>query len=700
MMVANAEIPEHLRVRPLDITPSNAVQWVKPEAVTDYGRHCMAVLEAGDYQIYDEKLANILDEAREIFVRSGVTSMLRSGDLIVAIYTANGDLASASAGTYLHAITACIPLKWVLNRYLADPSVGINEGDIFYCNEARYGGIHNPDQMAFMPVFNDGQLIAWTGALVHQPETGSVEPGGMPILARSCYDEGMRLTPIKIGENYRLRRDLLDMMVNFIGRAPRMQEIDTRARATAADRLRVRVQGLARAKGNEFVHGLLRMLVVEAEQSARRRIRRWADGTYRATVFADTIGREPGLIRGTVAATVKGDTITFDFTGTSPENDSSYNAFPHVVAAHAAIYMFAYPFHDLPVSNGTFGAFEWVIPERTCFNASPDAAISNSPTLLSIVMSLMPLVVGKMMFSSDDRMQIGAPNGNMGTEIVWGGPNQYGIPVADLDPGTLNNEGQGARIDMDGSHAYGFPWCHAGRSPDVEDFESEYQFMRLFHNVRADSGGFGKRQGGAGVETALVVRHVPSVWFMSIGKSAYISVGVGLFGGYPSAPTPGIWVRDYRLWEKMEAGEPIPSTALELMQQRDPEAQYLVEHPNRPTRTALNGEIIVQMAAGGGGYGDVLDRDPDDVVRDVKAGLVTAWTAENVYHVRFDHETFAVDADATALTRQQARQERLQRGRSWHEFIAEWSQLQPDPAALRFFGSWPDGIAAAPLQRM
>jgi N-methylhydantoinase B/oxoprolinase/acetone carboxylase alpha subunit len=430
----------------------------------------------------------------------------------------------------------------------------------------------------------------------------------MPILARSRYDEGMKLTPIQIGENYQLRRDLLDMMVNFIGRAPRMQEIDTRARATAADRLRVRVQELAREKSKEFVHGLLRKLVVEAEAAARKRIRRWPDGIYRAAVFCDTIGREPGLIRGSLAATVQDDRIVFDFTGTSPENDSSYNAYPHIVAAHAAIYLFAYPFHDLPVSNGAFGAMEWVCPPGSCFDAGPDAAISNSPVLLSIVMSLMPLVFSKIMFSTRDRLQAAAPNGNMGTEIVWGGINQYGIPVADLDPAAMNNEGLGARSDMDGVHSYGFPWCHAGRSPDIEDFESEYQFMRLFHRLREDSAGFGRWQGGAGVETALVVHHVPSVSFMSIGKNAYITVAVGLFGGYPASSAPGIWVRESRLWEKMQRGEPVSSSAVELMQEREPEAEYLVEHPNRPTRTARNGDILVQMSSGGGGYGDVLER--------------------------------------------------------------------------------------------
>jgi len=82
------EVPEHLRVRPLAVTPSSVVAWIKPEAPSALERRCMELLKPGDYEIFDEKIANFLDEAREIFIRSGVTSMLRSGDLIVGLYTA------------------------------------------------------------------------------------------------------------------------------------------------------------------------------------------------------------------------------------------------------------------------------------------------------------------------------------------------------------------------------------------------------------------------------------------------------------------------------------------------------------------------------------------------------------------------------------------------------------------------------------
>ena len=383
----------------------------------------MELLKPGDYEIFDEKIANFLDEAREIFIRSGVTSMLRSGDLIVGLYTANGDLANASAGTYLHCVTATLPVKYIMQEFYADPTVGVREGDIFYANEARYGGIHNCDQMAMMPVFHDGELIAWTCALAHQPETGAVEPGGMPLSARSRNDEGMKLTPIKIGENFQIRADMLRMMENFIGRAPRMQAVDTRARVTGADRLRVRIVELAQEKGNDFVRGLLRRLVVEAEQAARQ-----ADlDLERRRLPLDDFHRHDRPRAGARARRADGHQARrLDHHGLHRQLAGERFAV-QLLPAHRRR-----PRRDLHlrlpvrrpagIERHARGLRVACAAEGCLFNAGADAAISNSPTVNSLVMSLTPQVFARMMFDIPDRMQIGAPNSNNGSADHLRGP--------------------------------------------------------------------------------------------------------------------------------------------------------------------------------------------------------------------------------------------------------------------------------------
>ena len=177
---------------------------------------------------------------------------------MVAIFTAQGDLVNGAAGTYLHAIIQPILIKYILTYYSKNP--GIKDGDVWVANDALYGGIHNPDIVAIVPIFYKGQLIAWCGAANHTTETEAVEPGGMPVTASARFTEGMNLPPMKVGENGQLREDWLELFNAYGIRAPQMVVTDLKARSTAADRARIRVVELAEKEGPEFVIGLLRKM--------------------------------------------------------------------------------------------------------------------------------------------------------------------------------------------------------------------------------------------------------------------------------------------------------------------------------------------------------------------------------------------------------------------------------------------------------
>jgi len=243
---------------------------LKVTPITDYEQRCMEKVSRGAYEIAVQRTADILDEGYEIFMRSSRSSMGVAGDSIVAMFNAHGDLVNASAGTYLHAVIPPIVIKYVLKKYRENP--GINDGDIFYTNDALYGGIHNPDQTAIMPVFYQGELIAWTAALSHTTETGACEPGGMPLTATSRFDEGMNLPPIKVGQNFRLNNDIIELFAAFGIRAEANVTVDLKARCTTADRVRLRLQEMCAREGAEFVTGLFRRMLIEAEQGARRRL--------------------------------------------------------------------------------------------------------------------------------------------------------------------------------------------------------------------------------------------------------------------------------------------------------------------------------------------------------------------------------------------------------------------------------------------
>ncbi len=214
-------------------TTKEKLAWLKPAPATQHEKECAAKVAQGDYEIGIQITNDILDEAMEVFVRASRSYFGVSGDSMVAIFTANGDLINASCGTYLHAIIQPIVIKFIHKYYSENP--GIKDGDIWYTNDALYGGIHNPDQVALMPVFHQGKLIAWASAALHTTETGAIEPGGMPVSAKSRFEEGLNLPPIKIGENFEIRNDFLEFYSVYGLRAPAMFISDLRARCTTAD---------------------------------------------------------------------------------------------------------------------------------------------------------------------------------------------------------------------------------------------------------------------------------------------------------------------------------------------------------------------------------------------------------------------------------------------------------------------------------
>ncbi len=700
--------------------PSKAevMAFLKPDPVAKEEIEGLEKLEPGDYEIYSERLNMILAECKEVFMRVGNSNWVLSGDLIVGLHTAQGDLVGACLGTFIHSVTAQNPIKWVMHNFLNNPRVGVREGDIFYCNEATYGGIHNCDQLALMPIFSNGELIAWASAGTHMAETGGIAPGGMIAYAKSRYEEGMSLTPIKIAEHYQLKDDLIEMMVNMISRAPRQQVLDLRARATAVDRLRVRIQQLAEQKGNAFVRGLFRKTLMVAEEGAKNRIRKWNDGVYRNVVFNSGAG---GLWRIFCTVHKEGDHILFDYTGTSPENDSARNCMPWVIVCYVALHMYSHGFWDLPVCAGTLVPTDYLIPDGTVISPNWDAAISIAPNVGELNNNLLPKLFACMMFNSEDRGEIAASIngvGGGGAGVGGGGPggfgsglNQFGVPVVGGGGSgwTRNTMGQGGRVDSDGMDSSLFRSAVHASGNDGEEAEADHPTLTLWQKHRKDSPGPGKYRGGASGYTAQILygvpyhKHGPTAGGGRGGSSGRILVGNGLFGGYPSNTTPGVSVENNNLLELMAKGEKnIPTSPEEIIQGRVIKGEYVsLSRDPRPAGLTYEGSLSGGGSTGGGhGYGDVLEREPQAVVNDIRNEVVSHWAAVHVYHVAYDAETWIADEEKTKELRRKEHEDRLSRARSYEEFEKEWLKKRPPENMLSYYGSWPEAKMVKPVIRI
>jgi acetophenone carboxylase len=120
----------------------------------------------------------------------------------------------------------------------------------------------------------------------------------------------------------------------------------------------------------------------------------------------------------------------------------------------------------------------------------------------------------------------------------------------------------------------------------------------------------------------------------------------------------------------------------------------------RSVRPYNEGDVITfGFASGGAGYGDPLDADPQQVIQDVEAEIVSDWSTHNIYKVAYDPDTMRLNVAETEARRDAERKARLSRGKTWDAFMEEWSQLKPPEEALAWFGSWPDGAVVTPVFR-
>jgi N-methylhydantoinase B/oxoprolinase/acetone carboxylase alpha subunit len=681
-------------------TADAKLEMIRLAEPTDDELRAVGTLAAGDYEVGFQRTNDILDEALEVFQRASRSSMGIAGDVMIALFSAGGDLVNAAAGTYLHAIIQPIIIKYILEHYAENP--GIRDGDIWFANDALYGGIHNPDQVIVLPIFHDGKLIAWAGAANHTTETGAVEPGGMPVTATGRFHEGLNLPPVKIGENHRLRDDWIEVFNAFGIRAPQMITTDLKARATAADRVRTRVLEVVERDGADFLVGVLRRMLQVAEEGARRRISSWLDGKYRCVNFADALGTEHGLVRTASLTLIKeGDEVTFDFTGTSPENLSPYQAHVQAVVGHIANYIYSYVFYDLPISSATFAPFSFVIPKGTILNPDDKAATSCSVMVCTGVMSACANVFAKMMFASQEHDRVAASASNAGNAIVIAGLTQWGLPFADMVAYSINTEGMGGRPESAGMNAFGFPWCPFGRAPDVELMENEFPLLIPFSQHWKDSCGAGKHRGGVGTVQLWVAHQAPQVLLMAIADNSKLQTPQPLFGGYAPCTVPGIGIRGPRLIERLQTGDSLDLDLGALIQPGVLDGHTEIEFMGRSIRPYDAGDVMTfAFSAGGAGYGDPLEADPEQVAADFRDGLISEWSMREIYHVVYDSVGHTVLEAETEEARRAERTERRARDRSWEEFAADWERLSPPPELLTWFGSWPEGVATAPLMRM
>ena len=620
-----------------------------------------------DFEILSYRMHSICNEARQAVLRvSGSPVVAEGGECLFAIYNPWGYTSSMACGLLLHLAGTQNNVKEIIE--VQGESPGIRDGDIFMINEPSIAGYHACDQWTGTPVFIEGELIAWLGSLTHTAETGAIEPGGIPAGARSLLDEGYRVQGIKVQEQGKLNKAVINGLLRS-SRDPAYYILDLRARIAGLNVAKERFMKLIKRYGVSKIKSAIEQNIDHGEAMARAKLKSLADGTWRSVAYMDwDVGPKPKLIKVTTTMIKKGDELILDFDA-SPPNTGYFNCYLPGSFGLVFVAIASQLFWETPGNWGFIKPIKAYFPEGTCLNApyfSPVGLCAAMP-----VSDLVTATIAKMFYTNEKLWgDINAPwQRNALAGQFWGGLTQYGYPSGSLFS-EIWASGTGAGIDQgrgDGCDTGAMMMTIESSISDVEMTELMSPFLYLWRREGIDNAGPGRWRGGASIGWAVTPHNSPYVLLGFTGSGVYVDPIQSLDGAYP----PGLEgecmiVRGLNLKEAFQRGY-IPQSIDELRKMAEKSGGRLevVSHPLPTIPMATDTDVAVSVVGGAKGIGDPLDREPDRVLADVINKIFSIGAAREVYGVVINPDTLDIDYKATNKTRAQIKENRRKKGKVW-----------------------------------
>ncbi len=643
-----------------------------------------------EIDLLDHKLTSIAEEGRDVYMNLSISEGIITGDMNCGIFTASGDPCTVATGIYFHVLLNNAQLKYINKYYADDPTVGLRDGDIFFFNDELGGGIHSFDMFTAMPVFFEGELIAWAEVGGHQGESGSVSPGGFVPTATSRFEEGLHIPVMKIGENFQLRQDVLDFLCASV-RNPFILAADLKSRLATCKRIRDRIIRECERRGAPSLVGGMRQILIRSEERARAHLVKLNDGIYRHVLFNDDMGTEEGLTRIPTTVYKEGDTLTMVVQGVSPENGKGpMHATWHLIRGSMGVYLFSYFFRGLQPNAGLLQAVKVLVEGPSIANSSAHLAHGEGTSIAACVVQNLHVIGSKILFDSPYKEAVQSPHSRNISLYIFAGENARGYTSMNFT-GTVNASGQGGRVDGDGEHAVGFYWGPFTDSGEVEDIDSRLPHTVLSRAIGKNYHGFGKNRGSAPlVEVSTSCSHKGCL-MTSWGSADRLSHNPGIFGGYYGPPNPRFVIRNTDLMERLQADEDLDIfSQFDLMNKQQLNGEYIMESSSTSTQQFAEGDVFAFSLGGGGGYGDVLEREPESVLEDIQTNVLTKEVGETVYGVVFNSETGDVDVKKTDKKRASMKKNRLKQGKPFNEFVTGWLKKRPNEEIIQNYGNYPE----------
>jgi len=561
------------------------------------------------FELFKNSLFSIADEMALTICRTTYSGVLRDNmDFSTAFADAGGKLVAQGLTLPGHLGSIPTALDVVVERFAGD----IHPGDLFILNDPFDGGMHLPDIFIFKPVFVEDRRIAFAATICHHADVGGRVPGSNASDSTEIYQEGLRIPPLKLADRG-VRNDAIWALIERNVRVPVQVFGDLRAQLAACSIAERQFHELVERYGESRVRVYMQEVIDYAERLTRAAVRELPDGEYAFEDWIDDDGIDVGRpIRLLCTMRKSGDRLSVDWTGSAPQVKGAINnTLSFTKAASYTAIRCVLP-NGIPNNEGVFRVIEVTAPEGTIANAVlPAACAARGLTGFRMV----DCALGALAMMLPERVCAASDGGN--TCVTIGGWTRARKPFiyVDFTCGTW-----GARPWADGLQGNSNLFANMA-SQSVEVTEAEHPLQVLRYELLADRAGPGRFRGGAPYRRDT--RFLEHSAVLQVRSDRHAVRPYGLYGGLPGAPSRNVLNPDG------EARELASKVTMEL----------------------VDGDVFRHELAGGGGWGDPLERDPEAVLRDVRNEYVSAERARRDYGVVVDTVRWRVDEPATAELR-------------------------------------------------
>ena len=542
-------------------------------------------------------------------------------------------------------------VKWTLEHRSDNP--GINEGDMFIANDPWVGAAHQQDVMLLCPVFWEGELFCWVTNCLHQYDIGGITPGSFCPSAESVYDEGIMLPPLKIIENYEIRKDIEAVYLRA-SRKPQLVALDFRAQVAGNTTARDRVVELIKRYGPRTVKGVMKRIIANSEESYLEKMSRLPDGAWFDRTYIEAC--RPGdrrTHRVVLGLRKEGTKLIFTNDGSAAQEgamNATYSGWRgSIMVAINELLCWDQYF----AVGGALRHIEFDPTPGTLNCADFPASVSTAP-IQSMEISLYPAynVISKMIFPDEetrrDIMCIGGTSQWPATIFrgidQWG--ERYGYLLVDPIGGAI-----GAFSMADGINTGGQARTPICKLPNIEHTEQSFPLLFLYRKELPDSGGAGQYRGGLSAESCFIPHNTDVVTQDTLSSGNALPTSPGMMGGFPSTTNAYTFVKNSDIFDRIAARDmPVDAS--------DVEGDEVILQLRQENFDQQPSDVYAVRWTGGGGFGDPFDRAPEDIEQDLEDFAITAEAAQQIYGAILDADG-RVDVDATAEARARIRASRV-----------------------------------------